>query len=108
MAPVAAKVHRPEGAAAAAAAAAELEFPSERAARDAAAALAADPAFAGAAIETLRRALWPDEEPLADPVSASVYVAGVPSQIGPESVRQIFATYGACVGVDAGLGGRKI
>ena len=106
VAPVAAKVHRPEGAAAAAAAA-ELEFPSERAARDAAAALAADPAFAGAAIETLRRALWPDEEPLADPASASVYVAGVPSQIGPESVRQIFATYGACVGVDAGLGGEK-
>ena len=36
-----------------------------------------------------------------------MYVAGVPSQIGPESVRQIFATYGACVGVDAGLGGEK-
>ena len=36
-----------------------------------------------------------------------MYVAGVPSQIGPESVRQIFATYGSCVSVDAGLGGEK-
>ena len=45
--------------------------------------------------ETLRRTLWPDEEPACDVRKTEVLVAGVPETIGDDAVRQVMGTYGA-------------
>ena len=45
--------------------------------------------------ETLRRTLWPDEEPACGVRKTEVLVAGVPETIGDDAVRQVMGTYGA-------------
>ena len=74
--------------------AAAVTFPDERAARAAVAAVAANPNL-NLTAETLRRTLWPDEEPACDVRKTEVLVAGVPETIGDDAVRQVMGTYGA-------------